>query len=100
MNLYVSNLNPTTKEVELRIFFQKAGKVSSVKIIRDRYTGHSKGFGFIDIPDDCQAGDAIQQLTNTSLADRKTRDVEGARKIQRVLRSFRSENLEIEKRID
>ena len=71
MNLYVSNLNLTTKEDELRIFFQKAGEVSSVKIISDRYTGHSKGFGFVDMPDDRQAQDAIQQLTNTSLADRK-----------------------------
>ncbi len=71
MNLYVSNLNLTTKEDELRIFFQKAGEVSTVKIISDRYTGHSKGFGFVNMPDDRQAQDAIQQLTNTSLADRK-----------------------------
>ena len=71
MNLYVSNLNPSTKEDELRIFFQKAGRVSAVKIINDRYTGHSKGFGFVNMPDDRQAHDAIQQLTNTSLADRK-----------------------------
>ena len=71
MNLYVSNLNPTTKEDELRIFFQKAGEVSAVKIISDRYTGHSKGFGFVNMPDDRQAQDAIQELTNTSLADRK-----------------------------
>lgn len=71
MNLYVSNLNLTTKEAELRIFFQKAGEVSSVKIISDRYTGDSKGFAFVDMPDDRQAQEAIQQLTNTSLAGRK-----------------------------
>jgi RNA recognition motif-containing protein len=71
MNLYVSNLNLTTKEDELRMFFQKAGEVSSVKIISDRYTGESKGFGFVDMPDDRQAQGAIQQLTNTSLAGRK-----------------------------
>ena len=71
MNLYVSNLNPTTKEDELRIFFQKAGEVSAVKIISDRYTGHSKGIGFVNMPDDRQALDAIQQLTNSSLAERK-----------------------------
>ena len=71
MNLYVSNLNLTTKEEELRIFFQKAGEVSSVKIISDRYTGDSKGFGFVNMPDDRQAQEAIQQLTNTSLAGRK-----------------------------
>jgi RNA recognition motif-containing protein len=71
MNLYVSNLNLTTKEEELRIFFQKAGEVSSVKIISDRYTGDSKGFGFVDMPDDRQALEAIRLLTNTSLAGRK-----------------------------
>jgi RNA recognition motif-containing protein len=71
MNLYVSNLNLTTKEEELRIFFQKAGEVSTVKIISDRYTGDSKGFGFVDMPDDRQALEAIRLLTNTSLAGRK-----------------------------
>jgi RNA recognition motif-containing protein len=71
MNLYVSNINLTTKEDELRMFFQQAGEVSSVKIISDRYTGESKGFGFVDMPDDRQALGAIQQLTNTSLAGRK-----------------------------
>ena len=82
MNLYVSNLNLTTKEEELRIFFQKAGEVSSVKIISDRYTGDSKGFGFVDMPDDSQAQEAIHQLTNTSLAGRKL-VISKAREIQR-----------------
>ena len=82
MNLYVSNLNLTTKEEELRIFFQKAGEVASVKIISDRYTGESKGFGSVDMPDDRQALEAIQQLTNTSLAGRKL-VISKARKIQR-----------------
>jgi RNA recognition motif-containing protein len=71
MNLYVSNLNLTTKEEELRIFFQSAGEVSSVKIISDRYTGGSKGFGFVNMPDDRQTLAAIHQLTNTCLAGRK-----------------------------
>lgn len=71
MNLYVSNLNLSTKEDELRIFFQKAGEVSSVKIINDRYSGESKGFGFVNMPDDRQAQGAIQQLTNTLLGGRK-----------------------------
>ena len=69
MNLYVSNLNLSTKEDELRIFFRKAGDVSPVKITSDRYSGDLKGFGFVDMPDDRQA--PIQQLTLTSLARRK-----------------------------
>ena len=71
MNLYVSNLNLSTKGEELRIFFQKAGEVSSVKIVSDQYTGQSKGFGFVNMPDDRQALGAIQQLTNTTLAGQK-----------------------------
>jgi len=82
MNLYVSNLNLTTKEEELRVFFQKAGEVTSVKIISDRYTGESKGFGFVDMPNDRQAQEAIHQLTNTSLAGRKL-VISKAREIQR-----------------
>src|SRR5688572_6417109 len=71
MNLHVSNLNLITKEGDLRIFFQQAGEVSSVKIISDRYTGNSKGVGFVDMPGDGNALEAIHQLTNTSLAGRK-----------------------------
>ena len=71
MNLYVSNLNLTTKEEELRIFFQKAGEVSTVKIISDQNTGDSKGLGFVNMPDDRQARDATHRLTNTSLAGRQ-----------------------------
>ena len=82
MNLYVSNLNLTTKEKELRIFFQKAGELSSVKIISDLYTGDSKGFGFVDMRDDRLAQEAIHQLTNTSLAGGKL-VISKAREIQR-----------------
>jgi len=71
MNLYVSNLNPTTKEEELRVFFQKAGEVTSVKIVSGLCTGESKGFGFVEMPNDRQAQEAIHQLTNTSLGGRK-----------------------------
>ena len=60
MNLYVSNLNLTTKEEELRIFFQKAGEVASIKIIS--YQNGSKGFGFVELPDNGQALEAIHQL--------------------------------------
>lgn len=82
MNLYVSNLNLSTKEEELRVFFQTAGEVTSVKIISDRYTGESKGFGFVDMPNDRQAQEAIHQLTNTSLAGQKL-VISKAREIKR-----------------
>ena len=71
MNLFVSNISHKVKEDELRTLFQGIGEVSSVKIISDKYTGESKGFGFIDMHDDSQALEAIQKLTNTDLGGRK-----------------------------
>ena len=59
MKLYVSNLNLSTKECELIIFFQKVGEVSSVNDTIDRYTGDSKGFGFVGTPDDRKAVTAL-----------------------------------------
>lgn len=71
MNLFVSNISHKVKEDELRTLFQGIGEVSSVKIISDKYTGESKGFGFIDMRDESQALEAIQKLTNTDLGGRK-----------------------------
>ena len=83
MNLYVSNLNLSTSEDELRVFFQKAGQVTRVKIVSDRYTGESKGFGFVIMPNDRQANNAIQQLSNTSLGGRKVVVTQAREKIDR-----------------
>lgn len=71
MNLFVSNISHSVKNDELRLLFQKIGEVTSVKIINDKYTGESKGFGFVDMRDDTQALEAIEKLTNTDLGGRK-----------------------------
>lgn len=71
MNLYVSNLHHETNEDQLRAFFQKIGEVTRVKIVNDRYTGESKCFGFVMMPNKRQANAAIQQLSNTSLGGHK-----------------------------
>ncbi len=71
MNLFVSNISHKVKEEELKTLFQGIGEVNTVKIISDKYTGESKGFGFIDMRDDTQALEAIQKLTNTDLGGRK-----------------------------
>jgi RNA recognition motif-containing protein len=71
MNLFISNISRSTKDDELRVLFQTMGEVTSVKIINDKYTGESKGFGFVDMRNDSQALDAIQKLTNTELGGRK-----------------------------
>ena len=67
MNIYVGNLAPDTTEEELRQAFTEYGQVVSAKIIKDRYTFESRGFGFVEIPNKAQAQDAIDKLNGTDL---------------------------------
>jgi RNA recognition motif-containing protein len=66
MNLFVANLNREVNEVALKSLFSEFGEVSSVKIITDRSTGFSKGFGFVEMSDDQEAMVAIKKLTNSA----------------------------------
>jgi RNA recognition motif-containing protein len=71
MNLFVSNISRTIKADELKQLFESIGDVKSVKIISDKYTGESKGFGFVEMTNDNQGLLAIQQLTDTDLRGRR-----------------------------
>ena len=71
MNLYIGNLNYTVKEQELQELFQEIGEVSSSKIITDKFTGRSRGFGFVEMPNDAEAQKAIEELNGRSLKDRE-----------------------------
>jgi RNA recognition motif-containing protein len=71
MNIFIGSLPFSIKESELRGYFEKYGEVSSVKIITDKYSGKSKGFGFIEMPDDDQAKDAIEGLNESEISGRK-----------------------------
>jgi RNA recognition motif-containing protein len=66
MNLCVANISPTVNEGALKALFEEFGKTSSVKIVVDKYTGESKGFGFVDMLDDREAMEAINKLTNAN----------------------------------
>lgn len=66
MNLFVANISRTVKEDALKALFTEFGEVTSVKIINDRLTGESKGFGFVEMPYDNEALDAIKKLTNAT----------------------------------
>jgi RNA recognition motif-containing protein len=59
MNIYVSNLSFAVQDEDLREFFAEYGEVSSAKVIKDKYTNRSKGFGFVEMPDDTAAQKAI-----------------------------------------
>lgn len=70
MNIFVAKLDYNTQEADLRSAFEQYGEVSSAKIIMDRDTGRSKGFGFVEMPDDAQALAAIEELNDSTLDGR------------------------------
>ena len=70
MNIYVGNLSFKTTEDELRQEFAGFGEVSSVNIIKDKYTGESKGFGFVEMADQNEATTAISTLNGKELNGR------------------------------
>lgn len=66
MKLYVGNLPYSVTEDDLRQMFSEFGDVGSVNIITDKFSGQSKGFGFVEMPDNSQADAAIKALNDTS----------------------------------
>ncbi|MBO9470077.1 RNA-binding protein [Endozoicomonas sp. G2_2] len=73
MNIYVGNLSWNTNDDELRGAFEAFGEVSSAKVIMDRETGRSRGFGFVEMPDDSAAKEAIEGMNNKDLGGRTLR---------------------------
>lgn len=71
MNIYVGNLNYKVQENNLKELFEEYGTVDSVKLIQDKLSGRSKGFGFIEMPDDSEAQSAIDSLNSSEFMGRK-----------------------------
>ena len=71
MNIYVGNLNYKVNEEELKELFAPFKSVSSIKIITDKFSGMSKGFGFVTINDAAEAAQAIEKLDGATLAGKK-----------------------------
>ena len=65
MNIYVSNLSYSTSTESLQELFAEYGEITSANIITDRETGRSRGFGFVEMPDDTEAQKAINELNET-----------------------------------
>jgi RNA recognition motif-containing protein len=72
-NLYVGNLSYDTTEDTLRTHFAEFGEIESVKVITDRYTGRSRGFGFVEMATEEAAQAAIQGLNGKSVDNREIR---------------------------
>jgi RNA recognition motif-containing protein len=76
MNIYVSNLSFNVQDEDLREFFTEYGEVSSAKVITDKFTGKSRGFGFVEMPDEEAARKAIAELDQASVENRTIRVME------------------------
>lgn len=70
MNIYVGNISYQTKEEDLVALFSGVGAVDSARIIKDRETGRSKGFGFVEMPNDAEAKAAIEKFNGTEFGSR------------------------------
>ena len=70
MNIYVGNLSFDASEEDLRQLFSGFGQVSSATIVKDRYSGQPRGFGFIEMPDQTEARTAIENLNGKELLGR------------------------------
>jgi len=62
MNIYIGNLSISTTEGFLKTLFAEFGEIESIKVIKDRYSGRSKGYGFIEMPSNSEAEQAILAL--------------------------------------
>jgi len=70
VNIYVGNLSYDTNETDLETAFSQFGTIESARVITDRYSGRSKGFGFIEMPNNSEAEAAIQGLNGKELQGR------------------------------
>jgi RNA recognition motif-containing protein len=86
MNIYVSNLSFNVQDEDLKEFFTEYGEVTSAKVITDKFTGKSRGFGFVEMPDTESAQKAIAELDNGTVEGRNIRVMEAKPKEERPAR--------------
>ncbi|EFK35039.1 MULTISPECIES: RNA-binding protein [Chryseobacterium] len=87
MNIFVSNINYATKEYELHDLFAEFGDVSSAKIVTDRETGRSRGFGFVEMGDD-EGKQAIESLNQKEFNGKTLNVSEAKPREEKPRRSF------------
>ena len=95
MNIYVSNLSFNIQDEDLREFFTPYGEVTSAKVITDKMTGKSRGFGFVEMASTEAGQKAIAELDNGSVDGRTIKVMEAKPKEDRPARSnspFRNDN--------
>ena len=87
MNIYVSNLSFNVQDEDLREFFTSYGEVTSAKVIMDKMTNRSRGFGFVEMSDDAAAAKAIAELDGATVEGRNIKVMEARPKEDRPARS-------------
>jgi len=88
MNIYVSNLSFNVQDEDLREFFAPYGEVTSAKVIMDKMTNRSRGFGFVEMPDDEASRKAIAELDGATVENRTIKVMEAKPKEDRPARNF------------
>jgi len=90
MNIYVGNLQYGVTEDELKELFEEFGEVMSVKIINDKYSGRSKGYGFVEMSNNNEAKKAIENLNEKDLRGRNIRVNQAREREENPRRNSRS----------
>ena len=73
MKIYVGNLSFRATDDDLRAAFEPYGEVVSARVIKDKETGRSRGFGFVEMPNQAEGNAAIEKVNNTDVVDRPVR---------------------------
>ena len=91
MNIYIGNLSQTITEDKLKSLFAEFGDIESVKVIKDRFSGRPKGYGFIEMPSNSEADQAIKALNGNRLEGNhiKVKPADSGGKKRKKKRSFR-----------
>lgn len=87
MNIYVSNLSFNVQDEDLKEFFAPYGEVNSAKVIMDRVTNQSRGFGFVEMPDEVASRKAIAELDGATVENRTIKVNEARPKEERPARN-------------
>jgi RNA recognition motif-containing protein len=92
MNIYVGSLHYETSEANLKELFEEFGEVTSAKIITDKMSGRSKGFGFVEMNNDAEAKKAIEDLNGVEFDGRTITVNESIERKDAPRREFRRDN--------
>ncbi len=89
MRIYVGNLPYSVTDDDLQEMFSEFGELTSAEVVKDKFSGQSKGFGFVDMPDNADAEEAIRSLNDQPVQGRKLTVNEARPRAERPARGFR-----------